>query len=102
MTTKDLALADFDREMESTRRFLERVPDDKLAWQPHEKSMALGRLAMHLAELPKGALVVINEDGYEYAGPGGPPPAGGRPTRAPKRSRPSTPTSRRRERRCPG
>jgi len=75
MTIKDLALADFDREMESTRRFLERVPNDKLTWQPHEKSMTLGRLAMHLAELPKGMLVVINENGFEFAAPGGPPPA---------------------------
>jgi uncharacterized damage-inducible protein DinB len=75
MTTKDLALADFDREMESTRRFLERVPDDKLAWQPHEKSMTLGRLAMHLAELPKQMLQVVNDDGYEFGAPGGPPPA---------------------------
>jgi uncharacterized damage-inducible protein DinB len=74
MTTKDLALADFDREMETTRRFLERVPNDKLAWLPHEKSMTLGRLAMHLAELPKGTLAVINEDGFEFAPPGGPPP----------------------------
>jgi uncharacterized damage-inducible protein DinB len=76
MTTKDLALADFDREMESTRRFLERIPNDKLAWQPHEKSMTLGRLAMHLAEIPKGMLPVINDDGFEFAAPtpGAPPP----------------------------
>ena len=74
MTIKELALADFDREMETTRRHLERVPNDRLSWKPHEKSMTLARLAMHLAELPKGSLVVINEDGYEFAAPGGPPP----------------------------
>lgn len=74
MTIKELALADFDREMEATRRYLERVPNDQLAWKPHEKSMTLARLAMHLAELPKGMLVVINEDGYEFAPQGGPPP----------------------------
>jgi uncharacterized damage-inducible protein DinB len=75
MTIKDLALADFDREMGTTRRFLERVPNDRLSWQPHDKSMTLARLAMHLAELPKGSLVVINDDGFEFAPPGGPPPA---------------------------
>jgi uncharacterized damage-inducible protein DinB len=75
MSLKELALADFDREMETTRRFLERVPNDRLSWQPHEKSMTLGRLAMHLAELPKGSLAVLNEDGFEFAPPGGPPPA---------------------------
>jgi uncharacterized damage-inducible protein DinB len=74
MTIKELALADFDREMDTTRRFLERVPNDQVSWKPHEKSMTLGRLAMHLAELPKGSLVVINEDGFEFAVPGGPPP----------------------------
>lgn len=35
-----------------TRTLLERIPADKLAWKPHEKSMALGRLGMHVAELP--------------------------------------------------
>jgi uncharacterized damage-inducible protein DinB len=75
MTTKELALADFDREMEATRRYLERVPNDQLSWKPHDKSMTLARLAMHLAELPKGTLVVVNEDGFEFAAPGGPPPA---------------------------
>jgi uncharacterized damage-inducible protein DinB len=74
MTLKELAIADFDREMETTRRFLERVPNDRLSWQPHDKSMTLGRLAMHIAEIPKQALGVINQDGYEFAPPGGPPP----------------------------
>lgn len=36
----------------ATRTLLERVPTDKLAWKPHERSMSLGRLAMHVAELP--------------------------------------------------
>jgi uncharacterized damage-inducible protein DinB len=74
MTLKDLALADFDLEMATTRRFLERVPDGQMAWQPHEKSMTLGRLAMHLAEIPKSGLPVLNADEFELAKPGGPPP----------------------------
>jgi uncharacterized damage-inducible protein DinB len=74
-TIKDLALADFDREMATTRRFLERVPSDKLSWQPHERSMTLGRLAMHVAEIPKQILTVVNQDEYEFGAPGGPPPS---------------------------
>lgn len=75
MNLKELALADFDREMATTRRFLERVPNDQLAWKPHEKSMTLGRLAMHCAELPKQMLTVIHQDEYEFGAPGGPPPS---------------------------
>lgn len=75
MTIKAFALADFDREMATTRRFLERVPDDKLTWRPHEKSMTLARLAMHIAELPKQMLTVIHQDEYEFGAPGGPPPS---------------------------
>ncbi len=74
MNIKDLALADFDHEMATTRRFLERVPDGQMAWRPHDKSMTLGRLSMHLAEIPKQALQVINFDEFEFAAPGGPPP----------------------------
>ncbi len=45
-------LQEFDREAATTRRVLERVPTDKLAWQPHAKSMSLGALAMHTAMVP--------------------------------------------------
>ena len=45
-------LPEFDQEMASTRKMLERVPEDKLDYKPHEKSMSLGRLAAHVAELP--------------------------------------------------
>ncbi len=49
--TRALA-AELQHEASSTRRLLERVPDDKLDWQPHAKSMSLGRLAGHIGELP--------------------------------------------------
>jgi uncharacterized damage-inducible protein DinB len=52
MSISETMLPEFDHEMASTRKILERVPDDKLAWKPHAKSMALGRLAGHLADLP--------------------------------------------------
>jgi uncharacterized damage-inducible protein DinB len=54
-------LPEFDREMGLTRRVLERVPDGQFAWKPHEKSMTLGRLAEHLAELPQWLMLTIKE-----------------------------------------
>lgn len=45
-------LPEFDQEFAQTRRALERVPEDKFDWKPHEKSFSLGRLASHLAEVP--------------------------------------------------
>lgn len=52
MAILDALLPEFDHEMATTRRLLERVPEDKFAWKPHEKSMTLGALAGHLANLP--------------------------------------------------
>ena len=49
MAIKDALLADYDHEMGTTRRLLERLPDDKLSWKPHAKSMSLGELAMHVS-----------------------------------------------------
>jgi uncharacterized damage-inducible protein DinB len=51
MAFADALLPEFDRETGVTRRLLERVPDDKFGWTPHEKSMTLGRLAAHVAEV---------------------------------------------------
>jgi len=48
----DAIMMEFDQEAANTRRALERVPEDKLTWKPHEKSMTLGVLASHLAEIP--------------------------------------------------
>jgi uncharacterized damage-inducible protein DinB len=45
-------LAEFERQAPVTRRFLERVPEDKLTWKPHEKSLTLGQLALHIATVP--------------------------------------------------
>lgn len=47
-----MLLPEFDEEMKKTRKMLERVPEHKLGYKPHEKSMTLGRLASHVAELP--------------------------------------------------
>ena len=52
MAIKDALLPELDHEAATTRKLLERLPADKLAWQPHPKSMTLGRLAQHIATLP--------------------------------------------------
>jgi len=49
-----LLLAEFEAQAPVTRRFLERLPADKLTWKPHEKSMTAGQLAFHLATVPGG------------------------------------------------
>ena len=51
MTIAASMLPEFDHEMRVTRALIERVPDDRGDWQPHAKSMSMGRLAMHLPEL---------------------------------------------------
>jgi uncharacterized damage-inducible protein DinB len=49
-------LAEFEFQAAITRRFLERLPDDKLTWRPHAKSMTAGQLALHLALVPGGVV----------------------------------------------
>jgi uncharacterized damage-inducible protein DinB len=52
MAIKDGILPEFDHEMGTTRRLLERVPEADFAWTPHEKSFPLGHLAAHIANIP--------------------------------------------------
>ncbi len=52
MTTPAIPLDEFDQEMATTRRLLERVPDDKGSWKPHAKSFPLGHLAQLVAWMP--------------------------------------------------
>lgn len=49
MQISETFLAEFEQESHTTRKFLERLPEDKLTWKPHEKSMSAGQLALHLA-----------------------------------------------------
>jgi len=53
MNIGELLLLDFDPEIDSTRRTLERIPENDPQWKPHPKSMAIGRLALHVARLPE-------------------------------------------------
>ncbi|HVG43512.1 MAG TPA: DinB family protein [Longimicrobium sp.] len=66
-STRPAAFGDLEHEMATTRRVLERVPDEHWDWTPHEKSMTLGRLAGHLAELPYLALSAVQEDVFDVA-----------------------------------
>jgi uncharacterized damage-inducible protein DinB len=66
-------LPEFDNEMANTRKTFERVPEDRFNWKPHEKSMALGRLATHLAELPGWTIQTIQMESLDIAPPGAPP-----------------------------
>lgn len=54
MRIVDGILAELDREAETTKRVLARVPNDKLSWKPHPKSMSLSQLAYHVATTPGG------------------------------------------------
>jgi len=67
MTISAMLLPEFDQEMKSTRKLLECVPEDKLSYKPHAKSMTLGRLASHVAELPHWVSETINRDMLEVA-----------------------------------
>jgi uncharacterized damage-inducible protein DinB len=55
-------LAEFEAQAPITRRFLERLPEDKLTWKPHEKSMSAGQLALHLASVPGGVIRFVQSN----------------------------------------
>jgi uncharacterized damage-inducible protein DinB len=55
-------LAEFEIQAPITRKFLERLPEDKLTWKPHEKSMTAGQLAYHLAYVPGGVIQFVQNN----------------------------------------
>lgn len=62
MSIADAFLAEFEQEARTTRKFLERLPDDKLTWKPHEKSMSAGQLALHMATTPGNVVQMAKEE----------------------------------------
>jgi len=60
-------LPEFDQEMANTRKALERIPDDKFDWKPHEKSGTMGWMANHLSNLPSWTTFTINQDSLDLA-----------------------------------
>ena len=62
MTVAQSMLAEFETQAPITRRFLERLPEDRLTWKPHEKSMTAGQLAYHLAFVPGGVIRFVQNN----------------------------------------
>src|SRR6266540_1963872 len=73
MRPMELLLAEFDREAGVTRSLLERLPDDKASWRPHEKSCTLGELALHLADLLTWIPATLAHAELDLNPPGAPP-----------------------------
>lgn len=69
-----VAFVDLERELSVTRTVLERLPEEHYGWKPHEKSMTLGRLASHVADLPGWMLVTLTHDELDFAASPPPPP----------------------------
>jgi uncharacterized damage-inducible protein DinB len=67
MAIKDALLPEYDHEMGTTRKLLERIPDNRLTWKPHHKSMSLGGLATHIANIPNWAGTILNEPSFDLA-----------------------------------
>jgi uncharacterized damage-inducible protein DinB len=62
MSIAQSLLAEFETQATITRRFLERLPEDKLMWKPHDKSMSAGQLAYHLAFVPGGVVRFVQNN----------------------------------------
>ena len=73
MALIDGMLQELEQEAQTTKRVLERVPQAHLAWKPHEKSMSMGRLAGHVAELPGWAIQTVRVEVLDLTPEGGPP-----------------------------
>ena len=75
MLTREDILQELEEETERTRRTLERVPQDKLDWRPHEKSFSLGQLALHVATIPGALAQVAALDTFDAKPDGVPRPS---------------------------
>ena len=67
MSIAETFLAEFEGQIPVTRRFLERLPEDRLTWKPHERSMTAGQLAYHLAFVP-GAVIRFAQENTRQTG----------------------------------
>ena len=66
MPIADALVAEFDHETKVTRNLLARVPDDNATWKPHGKSMSMGELAVHLANIPSYGLPVATRPELDF------------------------------------
>jgi uncharacterized damage-inducible protein DinB len=62
MSIAQAMLAEFEVQAPVTRKFLERLPGDKLTWKPHNKSLSAGQLAYHLASVPGGIVRFVQDN----------------------------------------
>jgi uncharacterized damage-inducible protein DinB len=72
MTIAQSMLGEFDQEMAGTRKTLERLPEQKWNWKPHDKSGAVGWLAGHIATMPGWITMTLQTEQLDYAPVGGP------------------------------
>ncbi len=61
----EMMLAELEQEAQTTRRVLQRVPNDKLSWRPHPRSSSLGQLALHVATLPSLGELILGPDVFQ-------------------------------------
>ena len=64
MSSIEALIQELEQEAQTTRRVLERVPGDRLAWKPHAKSMSLGQLALHVATTPGGVSEIVRQSPF--------------------------------------
>lgn len=73
MPLNQALLPEFDHEMGNTRKSLERIPEGKFDWKPHEKSSTMGQLATHLATINQWTEAIIGQDSFDVANSPRPP-----------------------------
>ena len=69
MPINQLLLAELDLEVQANRQLLERLPDGKWDWRPHERSMNLSRLATHVAEIPSWSNAILMAEEIDFMSP---------------------------------
>jgi len=68
MPQKDALIAELKNEANNTRKILAKVPQEKFAWKPHDKSMTIGRLAAHIAEIPVWVNRTLEANEFDFGG----------------------------------
>ena len=68
MAMSEALLPEFDHEMSTTRKVLERVPEDRFAWKPHDKSFSMRDLAQHVATIPMWGQMTISSPELDLGG----------------------------------
>ena len=69
MSIAETLIPEYDHEVGTTRKLLERVPDGKFDWKPHDRSMSLGELASHLATMLSWGTATINQPEFDLSAP---------------------------------